>query len=177
MFFTSIKLDPMYKDFKHEQAAWLSDGRTLFDLTASEINSLIAIADSSKGTAGVQARAILRFAYPDQYSYINCLTLPGHGTKSAKVTGSIPAESSNLTVVAKPNPANTAVTFTYTLPEKVETALLSIYTANGKRVYKQPLNTGAKELRYNCSLLKTGVYYYSVSTPGETVTGKLIIVR
>ncbi len=170
---------PMYKDFKHMQADWLSDGRTIFSLNTSEVNSLIAIADSSKGTAGAQARAILRFAYPSQYSYIDCITSPGSNNKSAK-TGdktSIDANSSNIVVIAKPNPANNTVTFSYTLPVKVETATLVLYGTAGKPLYKQVLSKQASSLQYNCSHLKAGVYYYSVSAAGKTTSGKLVIVR
>ncbi len=170
---------PMYHDFKHKQAGWLADGRNIFDLTASEISSLITIADSSKGTAGAQARAILLFAYPSQYSYVDCITLPGNNNKSAKITGETGSNvsSSDMVVVAKPNPANNTVTFSYTLPDKVETAILTLYSTDGKPLYSKELYKQASSLRYNCSHLKAGVYYYSVTAAGKTVSGKLIIVR
>ena len=170
---------PMYHDFKHKQAGWLADGRNIFDLTASEISSLITIADSSKGTAGAQARAILLFAYPSQYSYVDCITLPGNNNKSAKITGETGSNvsSSDMVVVAKPNPANNTVTFSYTLPDKVETAMLTLYSTDGKPLYSKELYKQASSLRYNCSHLKAGVYYYSVTAAGKTVSGKLIIVR
>jgi len=169
---------PMYKDYKHEQAAWLSDGRTIFDLTAAEINSLIAIADSSKGTAGVQARAILRFAYPSQYSYTECIDFPGNSTKSAELKpGNTNENHSAFTVTVKPNPARNRVTFQYTLPENTETARLSLYNINGKLLFAGQLAPNSNKLQYNCSHLKAGVYYYTVSTSNETVSGKWIIVR
>ena len=169
---------PMYKDYKHMQAAWLSDGRTIFDLTTTEINSLIAIADSSKGTAGVQARAILRFAYPSQYSYTECIDFPDNSTKSAELKpGNTNENHSAFTVTVRPNPARNRVTFQYTLPENTETARLSLYNINGKLLFTGQLAPNPNKLQYNCSHLKAGVYYYTVSTSNETVSGKWIIVR
>jgi len=178
MFFTMIKSDPLYKDFKHEQAAWLSDGRTIFDLTSSEVNSLTAIADSSKGTAGAQARAILRFAYPSQYSYTDCIGKPGGTVKSAELKpGKNNENHSAFTVKVKPNPAHNNVTFQYTLPVNAVSARLSLYNTTGKVLFTKQLTSNSHKLQYNCSHLKAGVYYYTVSTASETVSGKWVIVR
>jgi len=84
---------PMYKDLKYMQVNWLSEGRNIFNLTSSEISNLITIADSSKGTAGAQARAILQFAYPGQYAYINCISPPDQGTKSTKIVDNVPSKT------------------------------------------------------------------------------------
>ncbi|RLD86274.1 MAG: hypothetical protein DRJ09_11980, partial [Bacteroidetes bacterium] len=141
---------PLYKDFKQMQAVWMADNRTIFDLNTSEINGLISIADSSKGIAGAQARSILLFAYNTLYSYSYCPPIPGNSNKSAELGSSNNSNNSNeLTVTTKPNPAGNTVTFSYTLPAGVEIAVLSLYSANGKLIYKHRLNTGANKLVYN----------------------------
>ncbi len=168
---------PLYKSFKQIQVNWLSEGRRIFDLTDTEINSLIAIADSSKGTAGAQARGILLYAYDSLYSYADCPNLPDSTYKSSRITGDSNTGSNGLIITAKPNPANNQITFVYTLPKNVKTARLSLYNTNGKLINKRILNRNSKDLKYDCSNLKSGIYYYSVSIPNETVSGKLVIVR
>ena len=162
------------------QATLLSESRTLFNLTTDEINSLIAIADSSKGTAGAQARGILLFAYDTIYSYTPpCPQLPDSTLKSAELKGDAGLDDNNggLTVSAKPNPANNTVTFSYTLPAGVDKAVLKLFNANGSPVDKRILNNASGELQYNCSHLKPGIYYYNVPSGNETVSHKLVIVR
>ena len=171
---------PMYRDFKHLQATWLSEGRTLFDLTADEINSLIAIADSSKGTAGAQARGILLFAYDTLYSYTPpCPQLPDSTLKSAELKGDAGTDKKNsgLTVSAKPNPANNTVTFSYTLPAGVDKAVLKIFNADSRLIHEHTLRGSEDKFIFNCSTLKQGVYYYSVYSQKEKVSGKLVIVH
>ena len=169
---------PLYSDFKHKQATWLADGRTLFNLTTSEINSLIAIADSSKGTAGAQARAILRFAYPSQYSYIDCIGYPGSSIKSAELnSGSENVQHANLTVTVQPNPAYSTATFSYVLPDGIETAIFSLYSATGKQLKTALLTGNNSTYQYNCSQLQQGIYYYKVTAGNNHVSGKLVIVR
>ncbi len=83
-----------------------------------------------------------------------------------------------LTVTVQPNPAHNNVTFRYTLPDKTETARLNLYNTTGKIIYTVLLTGNTNQLQYNCSQLKAGVYYYSVSAPfGSVATGKLVIVR
>ncbi len=168
---------PLYKDFKHMQATWLADGRTIFDLTGDEINSLIAIADSSKGTAGAQARGVLLYAYDSLYSYADCPNIPDSTFKSVRITGDSNTGTNGLFVTAKPNPANNRVSFVYTLPVNVKTARLSLYNVNGKLIYERILNGNSKDFIYDCSNLKPGIYYYTVSATNKTASGKLVIVR
>ena len=80
-------------------------------------------------------------------------------------------------VWVKPNPAGNTVTFSYTLPAGVETAVLTLYSTTGKPLYSKELYKQASSLQFNCAHLKAGVYYYSVTAAGKTVSGKLIIVR
>ncbi|RLD58531.1 MAG: hypothetical protein DRJ05_07890 [Bacteroidetes bacterium] len=168
---------PYYQNLKSLQATWMDQGRTIFELTASEINSLSAIADSSRGVAGAQARGILAFAYDSIYSYSSCAQMPDTTKKSAIFSGDFNNEKSGLFVTAKPNPANNSVTFTFVLPDNVESTSLNLYNANGGLVDKLVLNKSTSKIKYNCSHLKAGVYYYSVSCLNEQMTGKLIIVR
>ena len=165
---------PLYSDFKHKQAAWLSDGRTIFDLKTSEIKSLIAIADSSKGTAGAQARAILQFAYPSQYSYTDCIGKPGGTTKSAALNNGSASENSELTVSVKPNPVSTSVTFSYTLPKDHSSGTVELYDNSGKKVKSLPVNNnGTKTL--DCSGLSSGIYLYRFTSGSSVKTGKFVI--
>ena len=168
---------PYYHNLKTMQATWLDQGRTIFDLTASEINSLSAIADSSRGVAGAQARGILAFAYDSIYSYVNCLQAPDSSQKSIKVNPGLNSGKNGLSISVKPNPARNTVTFTYTLPENVSNGLLKLYYSKGMLIEKHIVNKVNSEFQYNCSLLPAGVYYYSFSTATEKVTGKMVIIR
>ncbi len=165
---------PLYSDFKHLQATWLDQGQTVFDLTTTEINSLITIADSSKGTAGAQARAILQFAYPSQYSYTDCIGKPGGTTKSAELNNGSASENSELTVSVKPNPVSTTVTFSYTLPKDNSTGTVVLYDNSGKKVKTiQINNNGTTTL--DCSGLSSGIYLYRFTSGSSVKTGKFVI--
>lgn len=165
---------PMYKDFKHHQSIWLDQGRTVFDLTTTEINSLIAIADSSKGMAGAQARGILLFAYDSVYSYVNCIGLPGSSNKSAEFNNGSENKNSKLTISVKPNPAGNSVTFYYTLLESCTSGVVELYDNSGKIVKQINIpNNGTKTM--DCSGLPSGIYIYRFVAGNTVSSGKLVI--
>jgi len=74
-----------------------------------------------------------------------------------------------------PNPANNTVTFSYTLPEKINTGTLELFDSNGKRVNTmQTENSGKKTM--DCSSLPSGIYYYRF-TAGMTINSGKFIIR
>ncbi|MCF6169878.1 MAG: T9SS type A sorting domain-containing protein [Bacteroidales bacterium] len=168
---------PYYQNLKTLQAGWLGQGRNIFDLTSSEISSLSAIADSSRGIAGAQARGILAFAYDSAYAYVNCAQMPDTSQKSVRLGSGSDKHGKSLSITVKPNPATDRVIFTYSLPEGIENGKLMLYNPSGRLLDRLDLTKAQGEIQYNCSHLEPGFYFYSVSCAGELKSGKLVIVR
>jgi len=165
---------PYYQNLKNMQATLMGQGRTVFELTTSEINSLSAIANNSRGSAGAQARGILTFAYDSLYSYVNCIALPGSSNKSAEFNNGSENKNSKLTVSVKPNPAGNSVTFYYTLPESCTSGIVELYDNSGKSVKRITItNNGTKTI--DCSGLPSGIYFYRCVAGNTVSSGKLVI--
>jgi len=82
-----------------------------------------------------------------------------------------------LTVTVQPNPAYSTATFSCVLPDGIETAIFSLYSATGKQLKTALLTGNNSTYQYNCSQLKQGIYYYKVTAGNNHVSGKLVIVR
>jgi len=63
------------------------------------------------------------------------------------------------------------------LPEEVKSAALRMVNTAGKTVLERNINVNTNELRFDCSHLSPGVYYYTLSGNNKKVSGKLLIVR
>ncbi len=166
-----------YSQLKTTQAAWLDDGRDIFELTSTEEDKLEAIADSSRGIAGAQARGILSFALKSTYSYFNCARNPDSSQKSLPIGSIIPIDNNSLSITVKPNPARNEIIFSYSLPNAIEAGELILYNSSGILIDKLELTKDFNDVQYNCSHLKPGVYFYSISCSNSHNTGKFVIVR
>ena len=167
---------PYYLELKELQISWLEKGRDVFDLNTSEISKLETIADSSRGTAGAQARAILSFAFDTTYFYTNCVTMPDTSQKSAPIAKGIESLENNIWIIANPNPASNHITFSYSIGQKAN-ADLKLYNQNGVLIDEIILEKGSNIYNYNCSNYKAGIYYYSSAVENKTLTGKFVIIK
>jgi hypothetical protein len=165
-----------YYDFKDMQTTWLDSGRDIFSLTTSEINDLQAIADSSRGTAGAQARGILNFALDTAYFYTNCIAAPDTSQKSSPVASGNEDTNNSFWIIASPNPASKSINFKYSLSEQ-KSAVLRLFNQNAKLVDEIVLENGSNIFRYNCSNYKSGVYYYSLNAGNNILKGKIVIIN
>ncbi|NOY49460.1 MAG: T9SS type A sorting domain-containing protein [Chlorobi bacterium] len=167
---------PYYMELKELQIEWLKDGRDVFGLTPTEKSKLAVIADSSRGTAGAQARGILSFAYDSLYSYVNCISMPDTSQKSSPVTNGNDNENNGAWVKVSPNPATSAITFSYSIGDKANAAL-KLYNQNGVLIDEIILEANNSTFIYNCSNYKPGIYYYSATVESSVVKGKFIVVN
>ncbi|NOU46104.1 MAG: T9SS type A sorting domain-containing protein [Bacteroidales bacterium] len=76
-----------------------------------------------------------------------------------------------------PNPGNGILHFNYRLPDGIEHTELSLFSVNGALMDKFELNKQEGDLQFDCSSMKPGFYYYSISSLSGNTTGKLIIVN
>ena len=164
------------KRLKKLQIDWLDEGRDIFELTTTEVDKLETIADSSRGSGGAQARAILSFAFDTTYFYTNCVTVPDTSQKSSPIIGDISNKTDNYWIIASPNPANNYIKFNYSIGDKLS-VVLRLYDQNGVLIDNILLEKGTKSFRYNSSNYKSGIYYYSTTTEKEILTGKIVILN
>jgi hypothetical protein len=169
---------PYYQQLKATQANLIASQRTIFELTDTEIEKLKEIADNSIGIAGAQARGIMGFAVDNSLVYAHCVELTESTIKNAPITNeNTDNNNGQLVIGVSPNPAKDFVTFTYALPEKASTGEVIIYNQEAVVMDKIILNNAKGEMKFNTSNLLPGLYFYSVSSQGEVVTGKIVILR
>jgi hypothetical protein len=161
---------------KELQIDWLNDGRNIFELTTIEVDKLETIADSSRGTAGAQARAILSFAFDTTYFYTNCVSTPDTSQKSAPIIFGGDTENTDVWLTANPNPATNYVNFNYSIGNNAN-AILQLYNQNGILIDEIILEKGSNNFKYNCSNYKAGIYYYSTTIERTILNGKIIIFK
>ena len=80
----------------------------------------------------------------------------------------------------QPNPFSESTQIRFYLPEPTEATLL-VTDVNGKVVYRQKneYDRGTHSINLNknqMSTLTTGILYYQLQTPGQSKTGKMIIL-
>jgi hypothetical protein len=168
---------PFYQTFKTLQSCWLANRRSIFELTATEINQLSAIADNSNGIAGAQARGMLAFAYPDQYQYVDCIHMPDTTVKSLPFYDLGNTFNETISINAKPNPASRQISFDYFYMPENGSGTLSIWNTNGQLILTIKLNDNKGKEVVNIEHWKEGVYFYNLSNKRHSKTGKFIVVK
>jgi hypothetical protein len=162
-----------YKTLKTMQSSWMGEGRNIFGLNADEITQLASLADSSRGTAGTQAKGILEFAHG--YNYQDCPQVAGFGFKSSPAEQKNGEKESDLCISVQPNPAGTLTVFKYTLPEDCAEALLSISDVAGRTISTIQCNQAHGRIEWNTNGIETGLYFYTLSANGYSKSGKIVI--
>lgn len=164
-----------YKALKHLQIKLLGEGRNIYMLTAAEKTMLDNMVANSNGRSGMQARNILQFAYGNKYD--DCPNIPD-GSTHKSVKASIPELTSNMIDInASPNPANTWVTFNYSLPEISTNSIIEIHNVLGALVHVINLTNYQGQVIWDTRNVKPGVYLYTLKSLGTQKSGKLIIAK
>ncbi|HEY9115891.1 MAG TPA: S8 family serine peptidase [Bacteroidales bacterium] len=168
---------PFYQAFKTLQYSWLNDDRNVFELNTGEISQLVNIADSSQGSAGAQARGILEFAYPELYSYIDCLQMPDTTLKNRLISGSEKTENVFISITARPNPATYQLTFEYYCPKESKLGTIYIWNANSQLIKTINFKTNEGIEIVNVENWPAGVYFYSFTNELTVRSGKFVVNR
>jgi hypothetical protein len=79
---TCITDHSYYMDMLNLQNSLEQQQRSIYGLDSLEVANLVNIAENSNGTAGVQAKGILEYAYG--YNFCNCIEADESGFKSGK---------------------------------------------------------------------------------------------
>jgi len=78
-----------------------------------------------------------------------------------------------------PNPFNLETTFVFSLP-KAAHVTLRIYDLRGRTiavVVDQPMEPGRYKIRFDASMLSSGVYFYQLIAGGESRFGKMLLIK
>jgi Secretion system C-terminal sorting domain len=95
-------------------------------------------------------------------------------------TNSLNAESSTYLGEIYPNPANTSTTLSYSLPAGASTALVQVYSLDGKVVSSivVPATAGKSQVQLTTSQMAAGMYIYALVVDGKVLDSKkLAVVR
>ena len=168
-----IGLIELYREIANE-------GRTYFQMTPSERQFVMNIADNGQGYSQLIAQNVID-ATSEQVRYNpDCpeITLVSdRGTKDSPIMQDDINLAVGFSANVNPNPATTWVAIEYTLPEGKTEAVISISNALGVRVISQELvgNSGEKVL--DLRNLADGVYVYSVSCGEYSQTGRIVVTK
>lgn len=102
------------------------------------------------------------------------------GTFTAGIaTNNILGNAAEMSLFPNPSMDGNMITINYQLPQKVKTADLVIYDAQGKQVKSYKIGNGMNSILVNPSELAKGTYYYSIQTEdGRAIaTQKSIVVQ
>jgi hypothetical protein len=166
-----------YLEMLNLQIGLAQNGRSIFDLDATEVSNLVSIAENSQGTAEAQAKGILEFAYG--YDYCNCLNATDStGYKSSGIINPKDlAQVYGLDVNTKPNPAKDWVAFNYTLPTNESEGVIKIVDAKGTLANTIVISGKQGQKIWDIRNIKPGVYFYTLNVAEFTKSGKIIIGR
>ena len=164
-----------YYDLKDMQTTWLDSGRDIFSLTTSEICDLQTIADSSRGTAGAQARGLLNFVLDTTYFYTNCISVSDTSQKTLPIESDDVLTKETACINVSPNPANNSITFDFSFADDFNSGYLIIVNSAGKIVKRFKVFNKMNQLSYNTSRLPSGMYYYKFVSGHTLESGKLVI--
>jgi hypothetical protein len=150
--------------------------RSIFDLDSLEVTNLLYIAENSHGTAGIQAKGILEYAYG--YHFCNCIEADESGLKSGKPFNPASLEKlSGIEITVVPNPAKDWAAFNYTLPGNATSGVIVISDASGKEVNSVPVSGKQGQQIWDTRAVQSGVYFYTLSAGGFSKHGKIVISK
>ena len=144
-----------FKDVKSLQMSVFQSGRSMLDLTPSEINTLSGIADNAVGIGGAEAQSLLNFAYG--YNYFQDYIFPPIGQNRILYTEDNIEVSTKLIEVF-PNPAKDWASIKYNASEVHENTMIEILDRDGTvvKVFNCTNNSGI--INYDTSELPAGIY-------------------
>ncbi len=164
-----------YLELKQLQAGLHNQGRNIFQLTESEKTQLEGLVAESAGLAGMQARNILAFVYG--YDYCDCPAELEEGEKTKPATAPPVHKLHEPHIAARPNPANTWVSFDYTIPEGSVNAALEIREAGGRLVHQAKLSDKQGQFIWDTRRIASGLYHYTLKTTMGAKSGRISIVH
>ncbi len=163
-----------YKTFKQLVMGLAQQGRTIFELSETELASVINLAEYGAGSAKTSAQSLLEFAYG--YDYCNCPDLPGNiPLKNSAINMGDMARARGLELSSEPNPADTWVAFDYTMPLTETQGTIEITDNLGRTIQTVDISQQQGQYVMDIRNYKAGIYYYTLKCGNLQQTGKLIV--
>lgn len=149
-----------------------TDGRSLAELTTKELDILVDLASNSSGLSQALSQNVLSSAQNQVFR--NCFAESSLSLikRSRRLEESC---SDCFSVTASPNPASSWVVFRFNLPPFEKEGVLAITDLQGKILEVIELQTPIGEVVWDARKVASGLYFYSVTTCSEVLSGKLII--
>lgn len=156
-----------------------ASGRTVFEMTDDEIETVEGIADEGLGNSKSMAEALLvGIDGRSVTSFCPELPIPKRGNRNGNVnTEVLMNEAMGFTVSVSPSPATTWTKVDYTLPAGADKALLTLTSTLGVKVMDMELGGSQGSKVLDLRGLAAGVYAYSIRCGGHVETGKLVITK
>jgi len=156
-----------------------TSGRTVFEMTEEEIETVEGIADEGQGNSKSMAEALLvGIDGRSVTSFCPELPIPKRGDRGGNVnTGVLVNEAMGFTVSVSPSPATTWTKVDYTLPAGADKAMLTLTSTLGVKVMDVELGGSQGSKVLDLRGLAAGVYAYSIRCGGHVETGKLVITK
>jgi len=165
-----------YMDMLNLQINLEQQQNTIFNLDSIEVANLVNIAENSNGTASIQAKGILEYAYG--YHFCNCIENDESGLKSGKPFNPASLEKlSGIEITVVPNPAKDWAAFNYTLPENATSGVIVISDASGREVASMHVSGKQGQQIWDTRTVKSGVYFYTLNAGGFSKHGKIVISK
>jgi hypothetical protein len=164
-----------YMDMLNLQQTLHQQERNLFQLTGAEKQQLDQLA-TGKGSAALQARAILEMVYNEYSEPCPCVDETG-SFKNMGINLQGPTTANLLEVTARPNPAKDWVVFEFRLPGESPEAAIRISDAGGKLIETLPITGTQGQKMWDTRGLEPGTYYYTLIKAGEYKSGRIVIHR
>ena len=154
-----------------------NDGRSLSQLTGSEVETLKLFADQDDDLPGVMVQNMLCFLYNNCWERIPELPVDNENQRRGKLK-STKVESELNKVEVMPNPATTYTTFSYTLPQLKGNGILTITDMTG-RVIDQFATTDKKgQMIWDTRKITNGIYFYQMKDNNSIlIKGKVVVEK
>ena len=128
------------------------------------------------GTAAATGTFTIKITATDT---LNCSVSTNFNLKIVQGTGIEEIEKTEYLVKAYPNPFNPATTISFNLqkPANVE---LTVYNSKGEAVanlVNRMLPAGMQSAVFNAADLNSGIYFYRLAVDGESVIGKIALIK
>jgi len=166
-----------YVEMLNLQIQLSQEGRAVYELDTNEINNLVTIAENTNGTAGVQAKGILEFAYG--HHFCNCLNVSdAAGFKNSGIINPEDfAKAYGLEISTEPNPARDWVAFNYTLPYDKSEGTINVVDTKGTFVTIFEVSGIQGQKVWDTRKINSGVYLYTFTVGEFSQSGKIIISK
>lgn len=165
-----------YMDYFSFQDDCSSQEKSIFQADSSQIQSLLQIAQNSRGLAGIYSMNLLIAL--NNYSYQEPYILPDTGLKDSHIKWIRNKRFTANTLKLYPNPAHSYFIVEYTLEDRRVPAIFEMNDCSGSKVVTKELNGNKNFLVIPVENLANGIYICKlISNNKKIMAGKIVISK